>query len=298
MKIIRRLCSFLLVSAFIHSASGTAIEVIRTPDGFWVGSDGRRGRGQRESSQVVCKIHETKLGLVGKGGALVGFTDTDQEYSLDKELRERIRVAESANSFRDQLDALYTKQIVSEIDFLLRAPGQTAEELEAHTFTSEMPDKLSMLETRNVFLIDSDGTQLALRQLMVFPASARRPFGGFRYYIQSTHWLKLDGTQFREPEDQIHPSLNQLALYVHFPKEDTWIQAHPREALVELLQQATKQYPDDVGPPFSIVHISLVRDKAARAPAKIRYAWIRRGKCPSWTDTFAGGERAKAFGNS
>jgi hypothetical protein len=70
-----------------------------------------------------------------------------------------------------------------------------------------------------------------------------------------------------------------LTYPVSYNKPDSWIQDHPKEALLEMLKLGHAEEPELIGPPFVIMHVSRENDH------KQKTRWIQRGVCPSWDET-------------
>ncbi len=270
----------------------TAIVVIKTPDGYWVGADSIRGLGDR--SELVCKIHQTKLGLIGKTSVLEGFTASGEDYSLEEEIVNAIKIAPSAEQFRLAIRNEYVDDIWEQMAFLLHDPSlRTKQQISNVRNFGPMPEATKEFEFRNLFLIAIEHNDLKFRQLMVEPAS-RPTLTGNQYFVDVLDWVEISNTLLRDKYDRLHPSLHQLGVWVKYDKDDAWIVQHPESAIREVLALSHEAYPTTVGPPYAIVHVHMSpAGMGSSRKSQIKFEWIAKGKCPSWTYTLHHNDEAK-----
>ena len=103
----------------------------------------------------------------------------------------------------------------------------------------------------------------------------------YKYWAPSIFgWHNVDtaGLGVDSPHPISYPhSIHELAYPVSYPKADAWVQKHPKQALMEMLQQGHLEMPEEVGPPYVIIHVIWSKSK----PPKVK--WVSKGKCPGWS---------------
>lgn len=274
----------LILSSFPESMSATAIAVIQTKTAIWIAADGKRST---ETGKLpVCKIHHTPIGVIAKAGASRGFDSFGTSYSTDRELQSLIGSSSSAADFQSRTRQKLTGDLWGTIAFKTKNSLLTATQLSDKDFGWPIPEEDRDDFIRDVLLISESNGQLGVRQLMVSVDSIKH--GQFyRYNIDTeVNWELIGSKLFRDPFDEIHPSLHQFGRWVRYNRDDAWIQAHPEQALHEVMAQSAQAYPDLVGPPFTILHLGVESSSSVNGKTtfSLKTTWIEHGNCPSWND--------------
>jgi hypothetical protein len=267
------------------SLNATMIVVIQAKDGVWIGADS-----VRSSGELVCKVHQSSFGIVAKDGLIEGFDKNGQHYSIDKEIHDFVNSTYSAEEFRSSIRDRYIADIWAQVAYLVSQPEAAPESLESETWGTAVPKITKEMEQRSLILVSSEGGNIKVQQLLVNPNSRPGPFGGFRYFVSAgsgqhasspPDWETIKSEKQLRPQDMTHSSLLQFGVWIDYPRDDSWIQSNPKEAVLEVLQQAATQFKGDVGPPYAVLHVRPT--SKSNKPFSIQ--WISRGKCPSWTYT-------------
>jgi hypothetical protein len=261
--------------------SATMIVVIKTPDGYWIGADSSREKdGKRVDT--VCKIHPTQFGVLAKFGASQGLALDGTGYSTDKEVEDLVQSSNRADDFKTKLQSQNEKDIVAELVYLINEHWVTPETLSRYVMLETFGDYFSASLLRGEILFEIDGRA---QVLMTRPVSKPDPMGlGYRYSVETAQpWIPLGklGTTGSGPDKPvIHllPSVRMFAMMVQTQDTDSWVQNHPLEALKKFLDQGHTEAPEDVGPPYTIVHI------IGQFNSKDKVDWIEKGACPGWTE--------------
>jgi hypothetical protein len=286
----KTLAVFAFVGSFSSFVRPTMIVVVQDKDGFWIGADSVRGLG-KDRSALVCKLHETPFGLVAKDGNIEGFDRTGEKYSIDKELSGLVSSSHSAGEFRDSVRVRYVDDLWGQLAYLLSEPDADTASLMSETFSDPMPELTKKMEQRSLILLSNDDGTPKLEQFLIFPDSKWLLGGRFRYFLYSPgtsfspEWFPITSDLVRDERDTKHRSLHQFGLWIDYNRGDSWIQTHQKQAIREVLDQATKKFEGEVGPPFSIVHVFVrkVRSKNDTRSKTLVVKWKSKGKCPSWT---------------
>jgi hypothetical protein len=241
----------------------TMIVVVQTSDSVWIGADSLRRNGIL-ADESVCKIHETRFGLVTKDGNTEGFNRTGQHYSLDKELSELIETASSSAEFRQIVRDRYIADIYAPMAFLVRDwPLETDPALiSSERWDTPIPPITKEMQQRSLLLITNDKGSVKVEHLVLYPDSQPNPSGGFKYFINSPNgkgfpdWRTINSKVLRDESDKKHPCLHQFGLWVNYDRSDAWIQENPEQAIREVLKMAADKFKVEVGPPFVILRVN------------------------------------------
>jgi hypothetical protein len=283
-----------LFAAFLQPARATIIVVIYTKEGFWLAADSYRSGGGKHRENV-CKIHETRLGLLAKSGDSQGETEAGELYSTDKEVRDLLNSSENLETFQSNLRRQFKEDIVQELVLIDGEPGVTSQKLEKMMFEAPIPEGLVPMLIKEVIMFDTNKPDLVGKVLTVVPQST--PIvdnNGTPITISGKHWYKYwapsvagwhvanDVTEQPLPPAAplVYPSsVHQFAYGVSYEKPDAWVQKNPRQALQEILSKAHLQEPEMIGPPYAIVHVT------SRKSGLAKIKWVSKGVCPGWTES-------------
>ncbi len=279
-----------LSSVFIMVAGGnkalaTMIVIIYTKDGFWLAADSYRSLG--DDHQLVCKIHETPVGLIVKSGNTQGLRQTGASYSTDKEVKDLSEKSAGTRVFEDTLRILFKRDVQEELAFLVDDPEINGSNIDRYKMQNPLPDGLTPSLSRTVILFDLANQDLIGKALVVQPASDRIPNESdtrYKYWAPSLFGWHPANDIFPTPKPPLPrliypPSVHQFAYLVSYGRTDDWVQKNPDRAIREILRKGHSQEPHTVGPPYVIVHVV-----AGNKGPKVK--WISRGLCPSWSLDF------------
>ena len=290
MNALRRLLTVMFIVALANSASATMIVVIYTDDGFWLGADSYRSDGGRHVSNV-CKIHETRFGLLAKSGQSQGPTEKENIYSTDREVKDVLASAENTQAFRDTIKSEFKSDIIQELAILCDAPDVKAENIATKKMNAPIPPAFVRSLSRTIVLFDSSSSILEGRVLNVQPQSDEAIDLFTKYYNYSApatlNWHPVVDLK----EDFLPSSVHEFASQFPYSRSDNWVRSNPQADMVEILTQAHEHEPESVGPPYSIVHV--ISQKFG--PPKI--AWITKGVCPGWTTRIITPDKILEFRN-
>ena len=155
MAFLRRSFALLFLLMFTQPLRATILIIVYTPDGFWLGADSARHKGESRSA-TVCKIHETKWGILLKGGNSQGTTYKGAHYSTDKEVEDSLENSMSADDFENNLRLQFKRDIDAELAFLVQDPRTTPENLEVLSFDSPVPATVINELIRTVLLVNPE----------------------------------------------------------------------------------------------------------------------------------------------
>jgi hypothetical protein len=268
----------------------TMLVVVYTPDGYWIGADSARSAGETRQ-ETVCKVHETKFGLLLKSGSSQGTTANGQLYSTDKEVEDLLTESQSAEEFKTNLRSKFKLDVESELVYLVNGQSVTPQTLTSDLFDSPIPEPIIPELTRGVFLFQFSGEHKLGEALLVRPQSV--PLSSsmgtkvtYRYSALSIFgWHPIDDFEPKVYEVETHrtksypQSIRMLSYAVAYGKSDTWVRTHPKQALLEVLSMGHDDKRDEVAPPYVIVHVTQGKDN------EHTIKWINSGACPSWTET-------------
>jgi hypothetical protein len=265
--------------------------VIYTPDGYWIGADSARA-GEGKRVETVCKVHETKFGLLLKSGRSQGTTAQGDGYSTDKEVEDLLAASASAEEFKESLRLRFKQDVEAELIHAIDNPKVTPQTFSTTRMSSPIPAPWIPVLTRSALLFESDGQHRLGEALVVMPQSDPLPAGlpgrtAYRYWAPSTlGWHPIDDPHLHL--SQVNPengtpisypaSVRMFSYAVSYPKPDTWVRTHPKQALLEMLGLGHAEQPQEIGPPYVLVHVVLHNGK------KPITHWKERGVCPSWTE--------------
>ncbi len=277
--------AFALLVALVQSAGATMIVVIYTKDGFWLASDSYRSAGGQHAANV-CKIHETPLGLLAKSGESQAVTESGEIYSTDKEIEDLLLVSPDLTSFESRLRIQFKQDIERELAFLVDDPEVTAQNLEQFKMAEPIPKPLIPMLSRTIIMFDTKTSDSVGKVLLVQPQSDEKKELSGTYYMfcapSNLGWHAANDViqQASQPHTVISfpPSVHEFTYLGSYTKTDAWVQKHPKQAMKEILQQAHREDPDDVGPPYAMVHVISRKSNVS----KIK--WVSKGVCPGWTE--------------
>jgi hypothetical protein len=276
-----------LLVAFVESAKATMLVVIYTQDGFWLASDGYRSSEGKHIADV-CKIHETRFGLLAKSGESQGDTESGEIYSTDKEVENLLAAAENFEDFQSKLRVQFKQDIEQELALLVDDPLVTSQNLERFKMTNPIPPLLIPMLTRTVIMFDTKAPNATGTVLLVAPQSdlvKNQLFETYyRYWAPSLfgwHPVETADEQPSPPQPAITlpPSIHEYTYLVSYTKTDDWVRKHPKQAITEILQQAHRESPEGIGPPYAIVHVTLKKPKLPKVK------WVSKGVCQGWSDS-------------
>jgi hypothetical protein len=283
-----------LLAAFLQPARATIIVVIYTKDGFWLAADSYRSGGGKHRENV-CKIHETRLGLLAKSGDSQGATETGELYSTDKEVEDLLNSSENLEIFQSNLRRRFKDDIVKELVLIDDDPGVNSQNLEKMRFDSPIPEVFVSILTRDVIMFDTNKSDFVGKVLLVEPQST--PIvdnNGTPITISGKHWYKYWAPSvagWHDANDVIEQplppaaplvfpsSIHQFAYSVSYEKTDAWVQKNPRRALEDIMSKAHQEEPEIIGPPYAVVHVT------SRESGSPKIKWVSKGVCPGWTET-------------
>lgn len=274
---------FLLLLSFSQNAAATMIVVIYTPGGFWIGADSNRSDSKHVSAKV-CKIHETKFGLLAKSGTSQGTFKSGLQYSTDKETKEILGVSEDVERLKVALRTKYKLDVDTELAFLVDDPSVTPLNIETELMDLPFSEELIPARSRTVILFDTNHSTVPGEVLMILPHDEKiaksTQSTKYKYSARAAlDWRDVNHAVITPPDGttpKLPPSVREFSYYVPFERPDTWVRAHPEEAILEILQRAHEQKPVDIGPPYSILSVTY--------GIKPTVSWIQRGVCPGWAE--------------
>jgi hypothetical protein len=262
--------------------------IIYMPDGYWVGADSARNiNGKR--TETVCKVHETKFGLLLKDGRSQGRDFEGNVYSTDKVVEDLVATSTNAGEFKANLRRTFELEEEAELLYLSKWPNPTPKTVDYAIFDNPVPGSLIPRLGRGVLLIESDAGTRPGEVLMVWPKSSPvfNPWTGRHgYHYSATPYLDWNpigrfASQVFDPETNtwlsFPASVQMFGRVVQYDRPDQWVQTHPSEALAEMLKLGHASFPEEVGPPYVIVHVTQRKDE------KPMIHWVEKGVCRSWT---------------
>jgi hypothetical protein len=275
----------LLVSSWLHA---TAIVIIQTNDGYWIGADGVRSFGSsNQPLEEVCKIHQVHGWLLIKSGPSQSLDRYGRDYSVDAEVKKLTDESPSVGELKNDLKDKFLEDEIEVIRwYVAQFAPETLSEPNPLTHYFENPISPNVKENRVVTLIGYDTDQLVNLTLDATPKSYRDT-GDARFpyrFAVNAKWIptpfdsgpmKLLAYPGEPPVKSAHP--------------DEWITKNPAKAIREVLKNAHDGFPNEVGPPYTIVHIRSARKSSRTADAfdgskqRIRIDWVEKGACPGWT---------------
>ncbi len=264
------------------------IIVIYTPDGFWLAADSYRSRGGKHVADV-CKIHQTRFGLLAKSGESQGDAGIETTYSTDKEVEDLLASAHDLASFQFELRLKFKRDIDEELAILVDDPSITWQNIEEKEMREPIPRPLVPKLTRMVILFDMRDPKGSGKILMVRPQSHEGSLlrGGhlhkfFKYWAPSVAgWHPAEDIEEEIApgvRPTVSPSIHEFSFLTRYDKPDDWVRAHPKQALLEMLDKAHREEPESVGPPYTMVHVVQRKTKLPKVK------WVAKGVCPKWTE--------------
>jgi hypothetical protein len=285
LRVLPLICVLALFGGSVQSACATMIVVISTKDGFWIGADSARST-SKGRFEDVCKIHETRFGLLIKAGDAYVTRETGEEYSTDQEIQELLRSSDNMEDFQTRLRERFESEIEEEMVILIDNPAITTANLHQAKMSKAFPRQWTLTLERNVIMFDTNKPDSVGKLLISRPDSYEDPdfFGRNFYQIGAESvWQLLSDSHpmlLLSESPLVYPrSVNQFAYAVSYEKTDDWVQAHPQKAIEEILDRGYKERPDQIGPPYSIVHVKI------RPSGSSKVEWKLRGSCPKWSNS-------------
>ena len=270
-----------LLVALASYARATMIVFIYTNDGYWIASDSYRSSGGKHVSDV-CKIHETRLGLLVKSGDSQGETTFGGPYSTDKEVEDLVSSSESLKDLKESLRARFKQDINREIAILVDDPQVTGESLEQMPMRNQFPEDIVSILSRVIVIFDTASPEATGEVLLVEPQSGRVfPNSLYKYGARAVFgWHPADQLPYPSyPVIHTAPSIHQLSYMVSYGKSEAWVQLHPKETIVEMLTEGHKEHQEEIGPPYAIVHVIVRKSQAPKVK------WVSKGVCPQWSES-------------
>lgn len=265
------------------------IVVVYTKDGYWLAADSYRSRGGKHIEDV-CKVHETRFGLLAKGGDSQGETETGELYSTDKEVEDLLSSSDNLEDFKTKVRVQFKQDIEQELVFLIDDPTVTSRNLDRFRMDLPIPDSLKPVLLRSLVIFDTKTSDRTGKILLVVPQSSPEidSYGkrSYKYWAPSIAGWHDANDFFLQPVPPapsiVYPhSVNEFSYLVSYDKTDSWVQKHPRKAITEILNKAHIETPENIGPPYSIVHVIMKKF----GPPKIK--WVSKGVCPKWTESIS-----------
>jgi hypothetical protein len=222
-------------------------------------------------------VHETKFGLLLKAGPSQGWASDGVEYSTDKEIKDLLVGSTSVKEFKAKLKLRLEQDIEAELVHMSANPVVTIQNLAIITWETPLPDLFIVNRFRNVSLFETGASNPLGEVLVVKPQSdpvvdLRSGTTKYRFSaITYAEWLPIH-------EFPVPGSVRMLANRVSYDRPDSWVQSHPREALLEMLKRGHEEHKEDIGPPYVLVHVLVSKNQ------KPRVRWVAKGVCPSWTE--------------
>jgi hypothetical protein len=290
------ICGVLLfVAAASLPAWATMLVVIYTPDGYWIGTDSLRSN-KTTSLGTVCKVHETKWGLLLKGGEESAVNFEGEKFSTDQEVQTLITTSTSANDFKAKLKSKFHYDIDAELAYDVVKANEsipshgahtrppTPEDLESIVFNTPLDADRSISMDRTILLMDSDteghkGQAFHMVPIYV-PIRSSFSIQPTYHYIAAIdldwHTISTLPTSARTARDiaTFPPSVRIFMAPITYARPDEWVQQHPQDALLEMLRTGHDFDPIHIGEPYVIVHVVT----HAGRPDKVQ--WISKGVCP------------------
>jgi len=282
-----------MVAVAVPTANATMIIVLITKDGYWVAADGLKSHGF--GKKLVCKIHETKFGILAKSGTTQGITESGIDYSTNKVVEELIESSATSEDFQAAVKQRYSDDIMQELVYLINDPRVTSATISRFSMKSNLSPTFAQSFSRTLVLLDTSNQNGQMRVLEMLPRSASISAldgsSGYRYYsdtnmdwddVRHIYVRPIDSTRTPYP-----PSVHMFSIPISYEKPDAWVQLHPKESLLEMLRKGTKEHSGDVGPPYSIVHVILENKTGPQnsSKGKATIIWVLRGKCPFWDES-------------
>jgi hypothetical protein len=290
-KVLALAIRLMIMVAFAAPTSrATMVIVLITNDGYWVAADGLKSHGFGKIS--VCKIHETKFGILAKSGDAQGFTESGIDYSTNKLVEDLLESSASSEEFRAAVRQRYMDDIVHELVYLYNDPQMTSANIGRFAAGGDISAPMKAMLSRTLVLLETTNQNSQMRVLNVLPKSVPvntlNFFPRYRYSAEANpDWDDVRHIYMR-PVDSARtpypPSVHLFAITIVYEKSDAWVQLHPKDALLEMLKKGTTEHSDSIGPPYSIVHVILApNDRPSKRKSQI--IWIEHGKCPYWDES-------------
>jgi hypothetical protein len=107
------------ITSFVAPLHATMLIIIYTPDGYWIGADSARSKDSIRLG-TVCKVHQTKWGLLVKMGTEIAAGFDGHEYSTDEEIQALLKTSNNVEEFKTQVEAKYHADIDAELAYDLK----------------------------------------------------------------------------------------------------------------------------------------------------------------------------------
>jgi hypothetical protein len=297
-----KLVALAILITFTLHADATMLIIILTPDGYWIGADSLRSGEGGKFHELVCKVHETKYGLLVKSGRSQSKDQNGQAYSVDGEVLKLLESTGSLNDFKAQLRAKIKHDIDAELAYIINEPSTFPENVESKLWENGIPEDLTINLFRGITIFPISEAQGRGEFLAVKPTgvlsgsdSLGRPL--YRYWARAaSEWHPLIdiASTIRTGNRTITfpDSVRMLSYPVQYDRPNSWVLEHPQKALLEMLSKGVSEAPEKIGPPFVLVHVTISPDKT-----KEKITWHSRGVCPKWTTHLAKDQFLEQFRN-
>ncbi len=284
-KLTSMIASMILTTSLPLPSRATMLVVIYTDDGYWIGADSYRDF-HGGKPEIVCKVHDTKFGLLLKGGASQGKTVDGEDYSIDQEVKDTLESSRTVGEFKNKLRQQIVHGLDVEIEYMLNGINATADNIEEFPMAIPLPSVPASQFARNISLFEPGATTASGELLLVQLESPQDPKVLPRteyHYVAHliSDWTPIAKIDFghTDPEHEYKypPSVRMLVKQVTYDKPDAWVRRHPQKALTEILDIGHQADPNGIGKPYVIVHVVRKQDGGQDV------AWLSKSVCPGWS---------------
>jgi hypothetical protein len=231
-------------------------------------------------SEIVCKVHETKFGLILKGGASQSATTTGEFYSTDKEMEDLLADSTSVKEFTERLESQLKHDTEAALLYII-GPMATLETLKDTTLdiSTSGSGRMAILFEPTDEQRPGEGLEVGAEKDFLYTDNWGRHH--FRYRALTVlEWRPISDLPpyvWTQNKGKIsYPdSVRMFGNVVPYSRPDAWVQKHPQEALLEILRASHADRPDEVGPPYVILQVKTKSKKIH---------WLEKGVCPSWDE--------------
>jgi hypothetical protein len=255
----------------VRAASATVLIVVYTEDGYWLGADSIRSSLTSESQNTVCKIHETRFGILLKSGAGVTVGPANQTSSVDAEIQDTLAKSKTVDEFKKTIRAQYKHDIQVIVAKSYNVPVVAAESLEMLKMSHPIPNRDIDALSRTILLFEPSKRG----EILDVSPGTQKIDDYFKNFTRvNIDWAPVESLAQR----QLPLSVRMFGEQRPYYKPDDWVRTHPQQAMREMFQIAHSEDPNHVGPPYVMVHVIQ-----AMGGGKPRIDWVSKGACPSWT---------------
>jgi hypothetical protein len=198
------------------------------------------------------------------------------------------------------------RDVEDELVYLINDPAITSlADIHGRQVTDRgpMPDSWIRALTRYVILFEPDDTEHGSGEVLwVHPQCDQVPWSvGISKYLYSAPsplgWYPADDEhdQVKDPKTGAVIVISRsirifpVSAIIPYKRSDSWVQSHPKEALLEILKKGHVLNSEGIGPPYVIVHV--IRHKGKKSEVH----WVQKGTCPGWTEDLGPDEPVKAL---